>query len=59
VLAWIAAGRGQHERAATVLGAAEELARRWAPARPDLVTYHQQVKAQTRKIRANNNSRLR
>jgi non-specific serine/threonine protein kinase len=50
VFAWIAAGREQHELAATLLGAADELAQAMgtrAAAWPDLLTYHAQVEPQT------------
>jgi hypothetical protein len=51
VFAWIAAGRGRHDEAATLLGAAEELAQAMgnrAAAWPDLLTFHEQVERQTR-----------
>jgi predicted ATPase/DNA-binding CsgD family transcriptional regulator len=51
VFAWIAAGRDQHDKAAALLGAAEQLAKEMgnrAAAWPDLLTYHDQIERQTR-----------
>src|SRR5690348_1504981 len=51
VIGWIAAGRGRHERAAVLLGAAEALALTRMGTRaakwPGLLTYHDQVRQQT------------